>query len=218
MSLPVVPSGRDETLPQRPPVFYRKVRHRKAQLRSGPARPVAPPENGWLRRSVARKAEGEAHLRPARTPVPQLFREGGALEGAHRIEPDGDARAASRQRRVPHGTRRLTRASAAACASRPRAREGSQGEYSELPRSGGRRNHAEGQDARQRDDTGSPQPGAEPGYRSVARYRPREFQSARRRIAAPRRRTDAADERAADRRALFQVADSFTAIAKSKGL
>src|ERR1700719_17290 len=143
-----MPTGRNETLPQRPPVFYRKVRHRKAQLCSGTARSVAPSENGRLRRAVAREAKSEAHLRPARTPVPQLFREGGALEGSYGREPDGDAGAAPRQCGVPHGTGRLARTGAAACASRPRASERPEGEYSELPRSGGRRNYSQGQDAR----------------------------------------------------------------------
>ncbi len=58
-----MPSGRAEAFPERPAVFYGKMRHREAQFRSRPARPGAPPEDGRLRPAVARKAEGEAHLR-----------------------------------------------------------------------------------------------------------------------------------------------------------
>src|SRR5580700_878947 len=73
-----MPKGRDETLPQRTAVFYRKMRHREAQFCSRAAWPIPPSENGGLRNSIARKAKGQAHLRITRAPVSQLFREGGA--------------------------------------------------------------------------------------------------------------------------------------------
>src|SRR5580704_5362937 len=72
-SLPLVPQGRPEAFPERPAVFHGKMRHREAQLRSRPAWPGAPRKDGGLRRPVARKAEGEAHLWAARAAVPQLF-------------------------------------------------------------------------------------------------------------------------------------------------
>src|ERR1700758_254749 len=42
--LPALPSRRAEAVLKRSSLFHREVRHREAQLRSGPARPVAPRE------------------------------------------------------------------------------------------------------------------------------------------------------------------------------
>src|ERR1700693_96129 len=72
-SLPPVPPGRAEAVFERPALFHGEVRDREAQLRSGPARAVTAPQGRGLRPAVARKAEGQAHLRAAGAAVPQLF-------------------------------------------------------------------------------------------------------------------------------------------------
>ena len=64
-------------------------------------------------------------------------------------------------------------AGAAARAARPHPREGAQGQHPLLPGARGRRNRAEGQDAREHHDPRSAQRGPEPGRGAVARYRPR---------------------------------------------
>ena len=58
-----------------------------------------------LRHAAAREAEGQAHVRRARAPVPPLLRGGRAPQGQHRREPAAAARVAPRQRRLPHGLR-----------------------------------------------------------------------------------------------------------------
>src|ERR1017187_293567 len=51
-------------------MFLGKVSHREAQLPPRPARPVAQgQEGGWLRPSVARETEGQAHLLHAGDPM-----------------------------------------------------------------------------------------------------------------------------------------------------
>src|SRR5271167_1311546 len=72
-SLPPVPQGSAKAVPKRFAVLYGEVRHRKAQLRSGSAWPVAPPESRGLWSAIARKAKGQAHLRIARKAIPQLL-------------------------------------------------------------------------------------------------------------------------------------------------
>ena len=54
---------------------------------------------------LAREAEGQAHLRLARAPVPRLLHQGCPQEGQHRRNAAADARTAPRQRRLPHGFR-----------------------------------------------------------------------------------------------------------------
>ena len=58
-----------------------------------------------LRHAAAREAEGPAHVRRARAPVPPLLRRGRAPQGQHRREPAAAARVAPGQRRLPHGLR-----------------------------------------------------------------------------------------------------------------
>src|SRR5260370_41289688 len=77
-SVPPVPPGRAEVVFKGIAVLHGEVRDREAQLRSGTARAVAAPQGSGLRPAVARKAEGEAHLRAAGAAVSQLFREGRA--------------------------------------------------------------------------------------------------------------------------------------------
>src|SRR5882724_4724845 len=72
-SLPPVPPGRAEAVFERPALLYGEVRDREAQLRSGSARAVTAPQGRGLRPAVARKAEGQAHLRAAGAAVSQLF-------------------------------------------------------------------------------------------------------------------------------------------------
>src|SRR6202051_1688039 len=82
--LPALPQGRAEAVLKRPALFYGEVRHRKAQLRSRTARPVAAREEARrLRPAMARKAEGQAHLRIARTAIPQLRGKVRARPGTH---------------------------------------------------------------------------------------------------------------------------------------
>src|SRR5260370_41512306 len=64
-SLPPVPPGRAEAIFERPPLLSGEVRDRKAQLRSGAARPVPPPEGRRIRPAIAREAGGQALLRAA---------------------------------------------------------------------------------------------------------------------------------------------------------
>src|ERR1700693_6458154 len=87
-SLPALPQGRAEAVPKRPAMFYGEVRHRKAQLRSGAARPVPPREKaGRLRPAIARKTKSQAHLRIAGTPIPQLRGKIRARPGTHGRKP-----------------------------------------------------------------------------------------------------------------------------------
>src|ERR1700694_2895416 len=70
--LPALPQGRAEAVLKRSALFYGEVRHRKAQLRSGTARPVAAREEARrLRPAIARKAEGQAHLRISGGGIPE---------------------------------------------------------------------------------------------------------------------------------------------------
>src|ERR1700676_4187298 len=96
--MPPVPPGRAETIFKRPALFHGKVRHRKAQLRSGTAWPVAASESCRLRLAVTRKEEDEAHLRSAGAPVPPLLRARHADKGSQRGKPDHHAGAPFGQR------------------------------------------------------------------------------------------------------------------------
>src|SRR6202050_5663085 len=165
-----MPKGRDETLPQGTAVFYRKMRHREAQFRSGAAWPISPSENGGLRNSIARNAKGEAHLRITRARVPQLFRKGGADQRPDRLESYGYTRTPARQRRLSNGSCGLALASAPARAAWPHSCEGSQSQHPELSGAGGRRYRAEGKDAPERDGARGAEPGEQPGRCPVARY------------------------------------------------
>ncbi len=77
----------------------------KRNVAAGPARPRPQGQDGRLRRAAAREAEGQAHLRRAREPVPPLLRGGGPAEGHHGRPAAADARAPARQRRLPAGLR-----------------------------------------------------------------------------------------------------------------
>ena len=70
---------------------------------------VAQGEAGRLRPAAAREAEGQAHLRRARGPVPPLLRGGRAPARHHRRDAAAAARAAARQRRLPPRPRDLAR-------------------------------------------------------------------------------------------------------------
>src|ERR1700735_4906711 len=129
-----MPPGRDETLPERPAVFYREVRDREAQFRSGAARPIPPPENGGLRNPIARETESEAHIRVARAAVPHLFREGGTHQGSHWRKPDGHARTPSRQCGLPDGLGGFAFPSPHTTSARPHSREGAQSQTHAIPR------------------------------------------------------------------------------------
>ena len=89
------------------------------QLRSRTARAkTAKQEDRRLRPAASREAEGAPHLRRARSPVPQHLRQSRQDEGHHRREPAQHARAASRQRDLPHGPRRrAARRRARSCAT-----------------------------------------------------------------------------------------------------
>src|SRR4029077_19185380 len=200
--LPAVPTGRDETLPERPAVFYGKVRDREAELHPRPARAVAPREDGGVRRPTAREAEGEADVRALGAAVPELFREGGEGQGADGREPDGDAGTAPGQRDLPDGVRELESAGTSVRAARAHTGEGTQSERVELPGTGGRRHRAEGQDAPERDGAGGAEPGAAPGRGDVAGDSPGTVQGPGAGAAEAGGRADAADERAVDRRAV----------------
>ena len=84
-----------------PPGQHGKARRPKAKL-------------GWLRCPAAREAEGQAHLRRARGPVPPLLRAGRAAPGHHRRDAAPAARAAPGQRRLPARARDVARAGAPA--------------------------------------------------------------------------------------------------------
>src|ERR1700693_27341 len=146
-----MPKGRDETLPQRTAVFYRKMRHREAQFCSRAAWPIPPSENGGLRNPIARKAKGQAHLRITRAPVSQLFREGGADQRSNRLESYGYTRTPARQRGLPNGSCGLALAGAPARAAWPHSREGTQSQHPELSGASRRRHRAQGKDASERD-------------------------------------------------------------------
>ena len=74
--LPAVPARGHEAVPQGRALLHGQVRDREAQRAARPARPAAQGEDGRLRRAAAREAEGQAHLRRAREPVPPLLRGG----------------------------------------------------------------------------------------------------------------------------------------------
>src|ERR1700676_1097881 len=105
------------------------MRDREAQFRSWAAWPGAPAKDGRLRRAIARKAEGQAHVWSSRAAVPHLLREIGAGQTTDGFEPDRDARTPPRQRRISHGTRGLAVAGPPTGLARPHSRESPEGEY-----------------------------------------------------------------------------------------
>ena len=115
-----------------------------------------------LRPAVARKAEGEAHLRAAGAAVPQLRRKIRARAGTHGRKPDRHARAASRQCRLAVGFCQFALPGAADRPSRARPHQREEGQHSFV--SGGRRrgNHAQGENAPEHHGARSPQRRAEP--------------------------------------------------------
>ena len=96
-------AARHEALPQGRALLHREVRDREAQLPARPARQVAQGEDRRLRHAAAREAEGQAHLRRARGPVPPVLRGGGADARHHRRDAAAAAGAPARQRRLPLG-------------------------------------------------------------------------------------------------------------------
>src|SRR5437588_10757976 len=75
--------------------------YREAQLRPRTTWERSQGQDCWLWPAIAREAEGQAHLLHPGRPVPQLLREGGALQGRDRREVAAATRAAPRQRCVP---------------------------------------------------------------------------------------------------------------------
>ena len=108
--LPAVPARRHEALPEGRALLHGEVRDREAQPAARAARQAAQGEAGRLRPAAAREAEGQAHLRRAREPVPPLLRDG------------GPARAASPARRCCSCSSAGSTTSSTGSASRPRAR------------------------------------------------------------------------------------------------
>ena len=68
--MPSVPPRRNEAVPERGTLLQTVLRHRKTKLSARPARPRSQGEDRRIRTAAARKAEGEAHLRRSREPVP----------------------------------------------------------------------------------------------------------------------------------------------------
>src|SRR6187431_2498722 len=99
--LPSVPPRGDEAVPQGGALLLGEVRDREAQLPTGAARQDAEGEARRLRPAAAREAEGQAHLRRARGPVPRLLRGGRARTRDHRRDAAAAARASARQRGLP---------------------------------------------------------------------------------------------------------------------
>src|SRR5438034_1298544 len=118
-------------------MLRRQVRHRAEELSPGPARAV-PDQAHQLRHPAAREAEGQAHLRRAREPVPALLRHGRAGARGHRREPAQAARAPAGQCRVPPGHGRLAPRGAPDGRSRPHPGQQSQGLHPLVHREGGR--------------------------------------------------------------------------------
>src|SRR5579884_3199890 len=203
--LPPVPPGRAEVISKGPAVLYGEVRDRKAQFRAGAARAIAPCEGGRIRTAVAREAESEADLRLAGAAIPLVFREGRAHERPHRRKPDHHAGAAPGQRGEPRGLRVLARASAPVHFARPRAGERQEGEHPVLPGEAGRRGEHQGKHEAERDGAGRAQRGAEPERRAVARNGPGTTARQSGGDAEARGYSDAVIQRAAYRRAVFEV-------------
>jgi len=143
-----VPTGRDETLPQRPPVFTEKCAIEK--------RNFVPGQHGQSRRPkmVGYGVQLREKQKVKRTYglLERQFRN--YFEKAERSKgPTGSNLMVMLERRLDNAVYRMGLAG-----SRAQARQlvlhghvrvnRSQGEYSELPRSGGRRHRIEGQDAR----------------------------------------------------------------------
>src|SRR5580704_16496530 len=99
--LSVVPSRGHEAVPERGTLLHGEVRDREAQLSTGAAWQDAEGEARRIRPAAAREAEGQAHLRCARGPVPRLLRDGRADAWDHRRGAPAIARAAPRQRGLP---------------------------------------------------------------------------------------------------------------------
>ena len=99
--------------------YTEKCAIEKRNFAARTARQDAQAEAGRLRPAAAREAEGQAHLRRARGPVPPLLRDGRPHARHHRRDAAAAARAPARQRRLPPRLRHLAAAGAAARAPRP---------------------------------------------------------------------------------------------------
>src|SRR5260370_33083953 len=110
--LPAVPARGHEAVPERGPLLQGQVRHRTSQLRARPARP-APFQGPRLWFAASRKAESEAHLRPARTAVSSVLQTGFRATWHHRRQPAPAAEASARPRPLLAGIRIVARTGAA---------------------------------------------------------------------------------------------------------
>ena len=99
--------------------YTEKCAIEKRNLPPGQHGKTAQGEAGRLRPAAAREAEGQAHLRRAREPVPPLLRDGGPDARHHRRDAAAAARAPARQRHLPARAGDLAGAGAAARAPRP---------------------------------------------------------------------------------------------------
>ena len=123
-----------------------------------------------LRPPAAREAEGQAHLRRARGPVPALLRGGGADPRHHGRDAAAAARTAARQRRLSARPRDIAAAGAAARSPRPLPGQRQEGGHPVLFGQAGRPRHRarpepEEPDPRTRDG-GSQRTGAFPAWLS----------------------------------------------------
>ena len=134
-----LPPRRHEAVPQGRALLHRQVRDREAQHPARPAWQVAQGEDRRLRHPAAREAEGQAHLRRAREPVPPLLRVGGPPPRRHRRDAAAVARDAPRQRRLPPRLRHLAPAGAAAGAARALPDQRQEGRHPVLRGQDGRR-------------------------------------------------------------------------------
>ena len=130
--LSALPARRPEALPQGRALLHGQVRHRAPQLPARPARP-GPRRSSPSTAAAAREAEGQAHVRRARAPVPPLLRDGRALARHHRRDAAPAARAPARQHGLPDGLRDLARRGAPAGAPRPLHGQRPQGEHPVVP-------------------------------------------------------------------------------------
>src|SRR5262249_30150002 len=137
--VPAVPARGHEALPEGRAVLHGQVRDREAQRGAGTARAGAQSEARGIRRTVAREAEGQAHLRRARESVPPLLRSGRSDEGHHGRAAAPDVGAPARQRRLPAWLRDVAAAGAPARAPWPFHGQRQEGRHSVLLGPHGRR-------------------------------------------------------------------------------
>src|SRR5439155_500656 len=179
-----------------------QVRDRATQLSTGPARPQ-PRQAHAVRRPAPREAEGQADLRRAREPVPDVLPVGRGAEGRDGREPAPAARAPARQRGAPARIRGLAPRGPPDGGARALPGERPESLGAVVPGEGGWRGPApvdlEGGGASRRQPERGPWPGA-PG----AGGRPQREEGDRAQPAAPRRHPDPRG-RAAHRRAVQQV-------------